>query len=537
MAEYPTLDEARAAGLFHPNCRHSISLYQEGITRPMKNTADPEGYRQSQKVRYYESRKTREQRRRAAAFTPDARRASAQRAAVIDRRLDRANLEADIPGLEQATHRWQAQQELGAVTGMQSAAKTELAGGHATGPWADDARALLQGIDASPVVNKPLHRVLAVDNDTDIEDLFGVGSTHNMGIEAFTGLKDFRDDFALMNLSPGVVGGDETFVLLDLKGGGRALDIDGDGIEFLASGEMRVTSLERVRYLDTDAWQATIERVEVPKAVPKPPPAPKPKAEPPIPEVGPVPKQPSEALSYLDTDPFVPARSLDEVQDRLRVLAGDDTILLAKSSTTDLGGRARNDAWTLAHSNELLREFERLHQKYPDMPMKAASRLCAQDTKRAAACRQQMTWGGKPWELGADHQNALHQTRYGRQYTAYRDGIEHLQSIDHEFCHTLQQMYRNSNDDLAKDWAEAVFGPGMGHRFVIRTEDLTRAVIDDYRRTVSSYLGDWGGDPNEMMAELFLRYVEDGPKDPFFDRWPAVDDFFKRLTEGGYEPA
>lgn len=28
---YPTMDDARAAGLFHPNCRHTYSLFQEGI--------------------------------------------------------------------------------------------------------------------------------------------------------------------------------------------------------------------------------------------------------------------------------------------------------------------------------------------------------------------------------------------------------------------------------------------------------------------------------------------------------------------------
>lgn len=32
--ERPTLDEARAAGLMHPNCKHTVSAYQDGITRP-----------------------------------------------------------------------------------------------------------------------------------------------------------------------------------------------------------------------------------------------------------------------------------------------------------------------------------------------------------------------------------------------------------------------------------------------------------------------------------------------------------------------
>jgi hypothetical protein len=94
MTKYPTLDEARVAGLFHCNCRHSISLYQEGITRPMHNTEDPEGYAQSQRIRYYEARKTQEKRRQAAAFTPDAKKASAQRMRAIDAALALSTLPA-----------------------------------------------------------------------------------------------------------------------------------------------------------------------------------------------------------------------------------------------------------------------------------------------------------------------------------------------------------------------------------------------------------------------------------------------------------
>lgn len=51
---YPTLDEARAAGLMHCNCRHTVSAYFPGITRPMGETADPVGYQAGQKQRYYE---------------------------------------------------------------------------------------------------------------------------------------------------------------------------------------------------------------------------------------------------------------------------------------------------------------------------------------------------------------------------------------------------------------------------------------------------------------------------------------------------
>lgn len=54
MTTYPTLDEARAAGLMHCNCRHSVSAYQEGITRPMGDVADPQGYADTTKLRYLE---------------------------------------------------------------------------------------------------------------------------------------------------------------------------------------------------------------------------------------------------------------------------------------------------------------------------------------------------------------------------------------------------------------------------------------------------------------------------------------------------
>lgn len=67
MTAYPTLDEARAAGLMHVNCRHDIGAYQEGVTRPMTNTEDPEGYAATQKLRYYERNVRQSKRMEAAA--------------------------------------------------------------------------------------------------------------------------------------------------------------------------------------------------------------------------------------------------------------------------------------------------------------------------------------------------------------------------------------------------------------------------------------------------------------------------------------
>ena len=48
-----TLAEAKADGLFHPNCRHRTTVYLPGVTRPLRDTADPEGdtLRQQQRAR------------------------------------------------------------------------------------------------------------------------------------------------------------------------------------------------------------------------------------------------------------------------------------------------------------------------------------------------------------------------------------------------------------------------------------------------------------------------------------------------------
>ena len=46
--------EATVAGLFHPNCRHTLSLYLPGITRIPRNTEDPAGDRARQHLRYLE---------------------------------------------------------------------------------------------------------------------------------------------------------------------------------------------------------------------------------------------------------------------------------------------------------------------------------------------------------------------------------------------------------------------------------------------------------------------------------------------------
>ncbi|MGW1405030.1 phage minor capsid protein [Streptomyces sp. NPDC002403] len=72
-----TLDEARRAGLQHPNCRHSVAAYTPGITRPPAHGgSDPEGYEAGQRQRAIERAIRKYKNRSAAATTPEAARAA-----------------------------------------------------------------------------------------------------------------------------------------------------------------------------------------------------------------------------------------------------------------------------------------------------------------------------------------------------------------------------------------------------------------------------------------------------------------------------
>ncbi|AGK80407.1 Phage minor capsid protein 2 [Streptomyces microflavus DSM 40593] len=71
-----SLDEARRAGLQHPNCRHSVSSYTPGITRTETARPDPEGYEAGQRQREIERTIRKYKRRAAAATTPEERTAA-----------------------------------------------------------------------------------------------------------------------------------------------------------------------------------------------------------------------------------------------------------------------------------------------------------------------------------------------------------------------------------------------------------------------------------------------------------------------------
>ena len=100
-----TIDEAIAAGLLHPNCRHSLSSYLPGVTRPVSTAGDPVGGEARQHQRAIERDIRKEKRKEAAPVLPGA--AGDHRSEV--RRLQgdlREHLKAH-PGLARKRHREQ----------------------------------------------------------------------------------------------------------------------------------------------------------------------------------------------------------------------------------------------------------------------------------------------------------------------------------------------------------------------------------------------------------------------------------------------
>src|SRR5690606_31642181 len=66
---YPTVDQARADGLWHPNCTHGTSPYIPGLTRLPTNTENPRGYEEKRRQRAIERQIRKWKRREAAAIT------------------------------------------------------------------------------------------------------------------------------------------------------------------------------------------------------------------------------------------------------------------------------------------------------------------------------------------------------------------------------------------------------------------------------------------------------------------------------------
>jgi hypothetical protein len=72
-----SLDEARSKGLFHPNCRHSVTAYLPGVSRaPEKPDTKGVTYKDTQRLRAIERTARKWDRRKAAALTDEERKAA-----------------------------------------------------------------------------------------------------------------------------------------------------------------------------------------------------------------------------------------------------------------------------------------------------------------------------------------------------------------------------------------------------------------------------------------------------------------------------
>ena len=100
---YATLDDARLRGLFHPNCRHSISAYLPGVTRVPKGRPDPDGDKARQQQRALERRIRKYKEQQLGALTDQARADAGRRVRAAQAAL-RAHLAAN-PGLKRLPYR------------------------------------------------------------------------------------------------------------------------------------------------------------------------------------------------------------------------------------------------------------------------------------------------------------------------------------------------------------------------------------------------------------------------------------------------
>ncbi|WP_416975652.1 phage minor capsid protein [Streptomyces sp. 4F14] len=99
-----SLPEARAAGLLHPNCRHSVGIYLPGVTRPRPKPPSRASYEQTQQQRYYERQIRAWKRRAAGAIDDKARTAANAKVRAYQGRV--RELVADT-GLPRKSHREQ----------------------------------------------------------------------------------------------------------------------------------------------------------------------------------------------------------------------------------------------------------------------------------------------------------------------------------------------------------------------------------------------------------------------------------------------
>ncbi|XUM01233.1 phage minor capsid protein [Streptomyces venezuelae ATCC 10712] len=92
-----SLPEARAAGLLHPNCRHSISAYLPGLTRPPASVPARATYAQTQQQRYFERQIRAWKRQEATALDDAARTAARARVRAYQARVRELVAETGLP--------------------------------------------------------------------------------------------------------------------------------------------------------------------------------------------------------------------------------------------------------------------------------------------------------------------------------------------------------------------------------------------------------------------------------------------------------
>jgi len=92
-----SLDEARAAGLQHPNCRHTVSAFLPGLTRRPEPHPARATYEQSQQQRYLERQIRKWKRLEAAAMTDAARTAARARVRAYQGRVRELVAETGLP--------------------------------------------------------------------------------------------------------------------------------------------------------------------------------------------------------------------------------------------------------------------------------------------------------------------------------------------------------------------------------------------------------------------------------------------------------
>ncbi|MFF2522439.1 phage minor capsid protein [Streptomyces liangshanensis] len=92
-----SLPEARANGLLHPNCRHSVSIYLPGLTRRREPAPSRATYEQTQKQRYLERQVRVWKRRAAGALDEGARKAANSSVRAYQGRIRELVDETDLP--------------------------------------------------------------------------------------------------------------------------------------------------------------------------------------------------------------------------------------------------------------------------------------------------------------------------------------------------------------------------------------------------------------------------------------------------------